>query len=116
MAPRRYPDLSHSAVEVWEDLSKVSKKPNFQEEVFLRLAKKTDGTFYDFAGFQKRSFERILSEYGTNKRNATVICAGTDRETKAFYTPAFTALALDKITNPEQFTKIIQFISKRVAS
>ena len=115
LAPRRYPDLEHTAEEVWADLSQFSKKPKFQEKVFLNLAQKTDGSLYDFAGFQKRSFERILSEYGTNNKNGTVICAGTGSgKTKAFYTPAITALALDKITNPEPFTKIIAIYPRNV--
>lgn len=115
LAPRRYPDLEHTAEEVWADLSQFSKKPKFQEKVFLNLAQKTDGSVYDFAGFQKRSFERILSEYGTNNKNGTVICAGTGSgKTKAFYTPAITALALDKITNPEPFTKIIAIYPRNV--
>ena len=115
LAPRRYPDLTYSAAEVWGDLSEISKRPNFQEKVFYSLARKTDGSFYDFAGFQKRSFEKILAEYGTNNRNATVVCAGTGSgKTKAFYTPALTALALDKITNPEPFTKIIAIYPRNV--
>ena len=115
LAPRRYPALAHSAEEVWKDLARISKKANFQEKVFLSLAKKTDGAYYDFAGFQKRAFIRVLSEYGTNNKNATVICAGTGSgKTKAFYTPAFTALALDKIQNPEPFTKIIAIYPRNV--
>ena len=115
LAPRRYPDLTYSAAEVWKDLLEISKKPKFQEKVFYSLARKTDGSFYDFAGFQKRSFEKILSEYGTSSKNATVICAGTGSgKTKAFYTPAFTALALDKVTNPEPFTKIIAIYPRNV--
>lgn len=115
LAPRRYPAVGIAADIAWEGMAPYATKPAFQRAVFEALASRSDGSTFTFAGFQVRSFERIFRSYGAEEQSGTVVCAGTGAgKTKAFYIPAFTALAVEIGASAERFTKVIAVYPRNV--
>lgn len=115
LAPRRYPKVDIKAVEAWDAMADVAKRPALQRAVFEALASKPDGTSFTFAGFQVRSFRRILENYGSTQHSGTVVCAGTGSgKTKAFYVPAFVGMAPELDKKEPAFTKVIAVYPRNV--
>lgn len=115
LAPRRYPALHVSAEAAWALMRPFARRPDLQRAVFEALCNRGDGAKYDFAGFQSRAFERIFAQYGAANSSGTVVCAGTGSgKTKAFYVPAFTALAPELARGARPFTKVIAVYPRNV--
>lgn len=115
LAPRRYPAVGITVSEAWQKLEAFAPQPGLQRRVFEALSSRPHGPSFTFAGFQVRSFERIFRAYGADEQSGTVVCAGTGAgKTKAFYVPAFAAMAaeLDAATAP--FTKVIAVYPRNV--
>lgn len=115
LAPRRYPRLSETADAAWDRLRPAARRPDLQQAVFNALSQRGDGSRFDFAGFQTRAFERIFAHYGAASDSGTVVSAGTGSgKTKAFYVPAFTALAPELARGARPFTKVIAVYPRNV--
>ena len=115
LAPRRYPALDITADTAWVSMAPHASQPAFQRAIFEALASRPDGGTFDFAGFQVRSFERVFKSYGAKEQSATVVCASTGAgKTKAFYIPAFTALAAELGKSADHFTKVIAVYPRNV--
>lgn len=115
LASRRYPAIGITVDTAWSGMAPYAAQLAFQRRVFDALASRPSGGTFNFAGFQVRSFERIFRSYGADEQSGTVVCAGTGAgKTKAFYIPAFTAIAaeLDVATAP--FTKVIAVYPRNV--
>jgi hypothetical protein len=93
LTPRRYPKRDQDADQCWADLKPLCWEEDLQREAFQALTRRTDGKAYDFAGFQRRAFQRVLSAYRSKSRSGTVISAGTGTgKTLSFYLPALLGL------------------------
>lgn len=115
LAPRRYPETNISADHAWKTMAPHATDLLFQRDIYDALSSRGDGSKFVFAGFQQRSFERILGAYGTESQNGTVVCAGTGAgKTKAFYIPAFTAAAADIKAKGQPFTKVVAVYPRNV--
>ncbi|WP_352600253.1 protein DpdJ [Mesorhizobium sp. M0047] len=116
LAPRRYPAIGITADTAWASMAAYASQPTFQRAVFEALASRPDGGgAFSFAGFQVRSFERIFRSYGAEEQSGTVVCASTGAgKTKAFYIPAFTAIAGDLGRSANRFTKVIAVYPRNV--
>jgi hypothetical protein len=115
LAPRRYPAVGITADVAWAGMAPHASQPAFQRATFEALASRPDGRTFTFAGFQARSFERIFRSYGAKEQGGTVVCAGTGAgKTKAFYIPAFTALAAELGKSAGRFTKVIAVYPRNV--
>lgn len=115
LSPRRYPRIDATAETAWADMAPHASQPAFQRSVFQALASGPDGGTLTFAGFQVRSFQRIFRAYGADEQSGTVVCAGTGAgKTKAFYIPAFTAIAADLAKSNNRFTKVIAVYPRNV--
>lgn len=115
LAPRRYPAIDIAANAAWSAIAPHASQPAFQRAVFEALASRADGGTFTFAGFQVRSFERIFRSYGADEQSGTVVCAGTGAgKTKAFYIPAFTAMAPELGKFADRFTKVIAVYPRNV--
>jgi len=115
LAPRRYPAIGITADTAWARIAPHASQPTFQRAIFEALASRADGDAFTFAGFQVRSFERIFGSYGTAEQNGTVVCASTGAgKTKAFYIPAFTAIAPELSKFADRFTKVIAVYPRNV--
>ena len=115
LAPRRYPKVDINFSQAWSEMATAAKRPALQRAVFEALASKPDGSPFTFAGFQVRSFRRILESYGSPEHSGTVICAGTGSgKTKAFYIPAFVGMAPELDKKEPAFTKVIAVYPRNV--
>ncbi|RWO54256.1 protein DpdJ [Mesorhizobium sp.] len=115
LAPRRYPAIGITADTAWACIAPHASQPTLQRAVFEALASRADGGAFTFAGFQVRSFERIFRSYGAEEQNGTVVCASTGAgKTKAFYIPAFTAIAPELGKFADRFTKVIAVYPRNV--
>ena len=115
MAPRRYPAVGIEASEAWDMMAPHASMPTLQQAVFSALSSRPGGGVFTFAGFQVRSFERIFAAYGAKEQSGTVVCASTGAgKTKAFYIPAFTAIAAELDPATEPFTKAIAVYPRNV--
>lgn len=115
LAPRRYPRLNITADEAWRLLAPNATQPLFQAAAFRALSARPAGGNFTFAGFQARAFERIFRSYGAEEQSGTVVCAGTGAgKTKAFYVPAFTALAAELGRPDDAFTKVVAVYPRNV--
>ncbi|GGZ00112.1 protein DpdJ [Novosphingobium colocasiae] len=115
MAPRRYPAVGIATSEAWTAMAPHASAPALQRAVFDALASRPGGGVFTFAGFQVRSFERIFAAYGAEEQSGTVVCASTGAgKTKAFYIPAFTAIAAELDPASAPFTKAIAVYPRNV--
>lgn len=115
LAPRRYPAIGITADTAWSEMAPHAAQPAFQRRVFDALASRPSGGAFTFAGFQVRSFERIFRSYGADQQSGTVVCASTGAgKTKAFYIPAFTAIAAELDVASKPFTKVIAVYPRNV--
>jgi hypothetical protein len=115
LAPRRYPRVGVSADDAWQILAPAATQPQFQSGAFRALAARPSGGSFTFAGFQVRSFDRIFRSYGAEGQSGTVVCASTGAgKTKAFYVPAFTALAAELGRPDDTFTKVVAVYPRNV--
>lgn len=115
LAPRRYPRVGITAEEAWQVLAPNATQPQFQTAAFRALAARPAGGSFTFAGFQVRSFDRIFRSYGADEQSGTVVCASTGAgKTKAFYVPAFTALAAELGRPNDAFTKVVAVYPRNV--
>lgn len=115
---RMYPRRDLPAREVWETGLRRLCPTGFEQliqECYEKLSRDASGNEYSFSGFQKRSFERIFSEYQSGNPSGSVICAGTGSgKTKAFYIPAFLRVALELVDYPAPYTKVIAIYPRNV--
>lgn len=115
LAPRRYPKVDIDNSDAWAAMAGAAKRPALQRAVFDALASRPDGTPYTFAGFQVRSFGRILENYGSPQHSGTVVSAGTGSgKTKAFYVPAFVGMSPELDKKEPAFTKVIAVYPRNV--
>lgn len=115
LAPRRYPAIGITAKAAWDCMAAHAAHPSFQRQIFDALASRPGGGSFTFAGFQVRSFERIFRSYGAEEQSGTVVCASTGAgKTKAFYIPAFTAIAAELDAKAAPFTKVIAVYPRNV--
>jgi hypothetical protein len=115
LAPRRYPVLHIKPAEAWAAMASHAKAPNLQRAIFEALSSRPGGGTFTFSGFQVRSFERIFAAYGTQEQSGTVVSAGTGAgKTKAFYVPAFCAMATEVDQAAPPFTKVIAVYPRNV--
>lgn len=115
LAPRRYPRVEVTADEAWASLAPNAAQPAFQAAAFQALASRPGGGSFTFADFQVRSFDRIFRSYGADEQSGTVVCASTGAgKTKAFYVPAFTALAAELGRPDDAFTKVVAVYPRNV--
>jgi len=110
---RFVPERPLSVDECWSHISGSCSNPNLQRKVFQALAVDKNGQPLKFALFQQDSFRRILGHYRQSELSGTVVTAGTGAgKTKAFYVPAFIAMAAELDEPP--FTKIIAVYPRNV--
>jgi hypothetical protein len=115
LAPRRYPRRDQSAAQCWKDLEPKCSRVALQRDVFFALATGSNGEQVRFSGFQRRAFAHLLERYGAQDFRGSVVSAGTGAgKTKAFYVPAFVALAADVASRPERFPRIIAIYPRNV--
>lgn len=115
LAPRRYPTVEIPAAGAWALMAPNARQLGFQEKAFTALASRPGGQPFAFAGFQVRSFERIFRAYNRDEESGTVVCATTGAgKTKAFYIPAFTAIAAEIGKPADRFTKVIAIYPRNV--
>jgi hypothetical protein len=113
---RKYPTFNVSPEKAWEEITKNRNFIEIQKKVFFQLSKNFEGKKINFAGFQTRSFIRILRNYNISKEElGTIISAGTGSgKTKAFYIPAFTSISADLTKPNNNFTKVISVYPRNV--
>lgn len=115
LAPRRYPAVGISIAQAWQTMEPHAAQPALQRRIFEALSSRPHGEPFTFAGFQVRSFERIFKAYGADEQSGTVVCAGTGAgKTKAFYIPAFAAMAIELDPGAAPFTKVIAVYPRNV--
>lgn len=115
LAPRRYPKLSIAPAEAWAMMAPSARAPGLQRAVFDALSSRPGGEAYRYAGFQARAFERIFAAYGAEEQSGTIVSASTGAgKTKAFYIPAFTAMAAELDAKAAPFTKVVAVYPRNV--
>jgi hypothetical protein len=115
VAERRLPVRGESLAVCWEDLKHSCRHERVQGAAFEALATTPEGQPISFAAFQRRSFIRILSEYGGSGASGTVVSAETGAgKTKAFYIPALLGVVSDIADDPEAYTKVIAVYPRNV--
>lgn len=113
LRPRQYPRQDQPAGDCWQALAGHCKDAPLQKELFEALSSDQAGRPYQFAGFQRRVFEHVLSHYGQPGVSGTIVCAGTGSgKTKAFYVPALLSAAVELKQRP--FTKVIAIYPRNV--
>lgn len=115
LEPRRYPKRDEHPQDCLFDLETAFTKPRLQTAVFNALSSDSAGKAYDgFAGFQRRAFKNILSQYARKGNRGSVVSAGTGSgKTKAFYIPAFLGMVTE-LHRVERFTKVIAIYPRNV--
>ncbi len=94
LRPRQYPRQDQPAGDCWQALAGHYREVPLQKELFEALSSDQAGRPYQFAGFQRRVFEHVLSHYGQPGVSGTIVCAGTGSgKTKALYVPALLSAA-----------------------
>jgi hypothetical protein len=115
LEPRRYPNRDELPQDCLLDLEPIFTIPRIQTAAFEALSADSSGRVYDgFAGFQRRAFKHILSQYARKGISGSVVCAGTGSgKTKAFYIPAFLGMMAD-LHHADPFTKVIAIYPRNV--
>jgi hypothetical protein len=115
LRPRSYPDFNQPAERCWDDLKQYVLSPKKLKDVFDALTSTGDGKKMPFAGFQRRSFTRVLKNYKQSNLSGTVVCAGTGSgKTKSFYIPALLGVAGDLLSDQSPFTKVIAVYPRNI--
>ena len=75
----KYPKFNFEVDYILSELNRNNRLNEIQKQVFLDLSKNAKGDVFKYAGFQFRSFKRILENYNSSNKSptGTIICAGT---------------------------------------